>query len=162
MNIKVLTIIFIFLSGLGVLVAQGRNNQGHPKLMQNRLQELEKIKIIETLSLDEESSIRFFSRRSEYLSQQKLIFDKRSQIMDEIQELLEKDTADSSIFKLKVNELLSMDKKLVSNKEEFFNNIKDILTDVEIAKLIVVEHLFRSEIQNELRKKRFKARDFQE
>ena len=43
----------------------------HEGMRRGRLAELEKIKLIETLEMDEETTLRFFSRRSEHMKNQK-------------------------------------------------------------------------------------------
>ena len=56
-----LTLLLIF----SMVSAQNRPDRQHHRKFSDRFEELEKLKLLEILDLDEETAIKFFSRRNE-------------------------------------------------------------------------------------------------
>jgi hypothetical protein len=116
-----------------------------------KLEQLEQIKLIEALDLNEETSIRFFARRND--SRREIQeFEKRT---DEIILELEKsfDTDDKNQDekqKQLISEMLKTRESIELNRIQFINSLNDILSTEQIAKLIVFEKKFRDEIRNVL------------
>lgn len=114
----------------------------------SKLHQLEKIKLIEALNLDEETSLRFFSRRNEMQQEVDLLENKVDDILKNLGESLNANekTAGKTQKQL-INELLNVKTKIEKVKGQFITSLSDILTTEQIAKYIVFEQKFREEIR---------------
>ena len=120
-----------------------------------KFEQLEKIKLIETLQMDEETTLRFFSRQSEHKKQQDEIQFKIQQKIENLDVLFKSGRAVTvEELKLNIDEINTLQLQLEKNRIEFINSLSDILSYEEIAKLIVFEKQFRNEIRKLIMKDR--------
>jgi preprotein translocase subunit YajC len=120
-----------------------------------KFEQLEKIKLIETLEMDEETTLRFFARRTEHKKQQ-----------DDIQEMLQQKIENLDVIfksgrvatveeiKSNINEINNMQLQFDKNRVDFVNSLSDILSYEQIAKLIIFEKRFRNEVRKLIMKER--------
>jgi len=126
--------------------------QMHPRMKdRNRLEELEKVKLIEELNLNEETSARFVARLSENRQNQKKIQRTKMKLVSEIQKSLESDEKkDNKFYEAKINSLLELESQMHKQREDFLNSLKDILTPEQILKTMIFEVKFREEVKDAL------------
>ncbi len=114
-----------------------------------KIDQLEKIKIIETLNMDEEVSVKFFAKRNEFRERGKKLNDKIDSLSHFIGEktvATDDKTSDAEWEKL-IDEFVSIEKKLQNNKLEFLNSIQKILSPKQVAQFLAFERRFRDEVQ---------------
>lgn len=127
----------------------------HDEEMRAKFEELEKIKLIEALHMNEETTLRFFARQTEHKEEQKAIMEELKAITDELDYILKSEKpAASEDLKSKINELNDLEFQLEVNRAEFINSLSDILTYEQIAQLIIFERSFRNEVRKMLMKER--------
>ena len=120
-----------------------------------KFEELEKIKLIEVLQMDEETTLRFFARQSEHKKQQDEIQDKIRTNTDNIEALLKSEkTVSNEELKSKIDEINKLQLQLEKNRIEFINSLPDILSYEQIAQLIIFEKRFRNEVRKMIMKDR--------
>lgn len=123
--------------------------------MRAKFEELEKIKLIEVLQMDEETTLRFFARQSEHKKQQDEIQDKIHTNSDNIEALLKSEkTVSSEELKSKIDEINKLQLQLEKNRVDFINSLSDILSYEQIAQLIIFEKRFRNEVRKMIMKDR--------
>lgn len=116
-----------------------------------KLEQLEKIKLIEALDLDEETSIRFFSRRNESRKEIQELEIRTDDIIAELEKSFNNgDKSKDDLQKRLTSDLLKTRESIETKRNQFINSLNDILTTEQIAKLIVFEKKFRDEIRNVL------------
>lgn len=116
-----------------------------------KLEQLEKIKLIEALDLDEETSIRFFSRRNESRKEIQELEIRTDDIIAELEKSFNYgDKSKDDLQKRLTSDLLKTRESIETKRNQFINSLNDILTTEQIAKLIVFEKKFRDEIRNVL------------
>ena len=127
------------------------------KMMKNKgkLEQLEKVKLIEALDLDEETAIRFFARRKDSRNE----IDKKKKKSDDLLFKLESsfqsnEKNQEEKQRQMISEFLKTSESIESKRNQFISSLKDILTTEQISKLIVFEKRFRDEIRNVLLDKR--------
>lgn len=114
----------------------------------SKLHQLEKIKLIEALNLDEETSLRFFARRNEMQQEVDLLEVKADDILNDLEESLNaNEKATGATQRQLINELLNVKTKIEKVKKQFITSLSDILSTEQIAKYIVFEQKFREEIR---------------
>ena len=146
-NFKLVLFVLIFLTQM--ISAQEHFTKGRWGMQGGRISELEKIKLIEELQLDEETTLRFFSRRSSHQGIQKQIAFKRDSLLTLLSQKIEKD--DNKIdYQKEIDEILNIDKELLDERVRFFKSLDDILSYKQIAELLIFEKKFRSEIRKQI------------
>ena len=124
--------------------------QDREKMMKqrNKLHQLEKIKLIEVLNLDEDTSVRFFARRNSMQEEIKKLEDESENILSKLEETLENSDKNTEATQKKlINDLQNIKGKIETIKKQFINSLSDILSTEKIAKYIVFEQNFRDEIR---------------
>lgn len=144
-------VLFVLFLLTQIISAQEHFPKGRWGLEGGRISELEKIKLIEELQLDEETTLRFFSRRNLHQETQKKIGSKRDSMLFILnQEIKEDDTKID--YQKDIDKILSIDNKLLDERIKFFRSLSDILSYKQIAQLMVFEKKFRSEIRKQILK----------
>jgi len=123
--------------------------------MRAKFEELENIKLIETLQMDEETTLRFFARKSEHKLQQYEIQEKIKSNIDDLDVLLKSGRAmTTEELKSKIDEINNLELQIDKNKVEFLNSLSDILSYEQIAEMIIFEKRFRNEVRKLLMRDR--------
>ena len=123
--------------------------------MRAKFEELENIKLIETLQMDEETTLRFFARKSGHKLQQYEIQEKIKSNIDNLDVLLKSGRAmTTEELKSKIDEINNLELQLDKNKVEFVNSLLDLLSYEQIAELIIFEKRFRNEVRKLLMRNR--------
>ena len=129
--------------------------------MRERLSQLEKIKLIETLEMDEETTLKFFARRNEHrmkIDQLVALGDEAIQKMEVILKSGKYSTTEE--LKSLIEEANSIHSRIEQEKSNFINSLEDILSTEQIAKLIIFERKFKDELKRVLfRDRKFKNRE---
>ncbi len=136
---------------------QDRERMLHQK---NKLDQLEKVKLIEALDLDEATSVRFFARRNDSQKEIDALEKKSDETLGQIQSNL--DSNDKNIEatqKQLISDFLSIREKVETKRKLFIISLADILPTEKIAKYIVFEKKFRDEIRKVLLGKNRRPRD---
>lgn len=147
-----ITLITVFLFSSNMFSQKGK---WQDEDMRAKFEELENIKLIETLQMDEETTLRFFSRKSEQKLQQEEIREKIKSNIDNLEVILKSGRAiTTEDLKSKINEINNLELQLEKNKIEFLNSLSDILSYEQIAELIIFEKRFRNEVRKLLMRDR--------
>jgi hypothetical protein len=131
---------------LAVLMAMPGFAQDNKHYAHKRLQELEKIKLIETLNMNEETTLKFFTRRNAHRDKMEGLNDKLQEKANQIQNML-KENPDKTKLKSSVKEYLDLEAKITKEKADFIHSLSDILNDEQIAKVVVFDKMFREQIK---------------
>ena len=144
---------FIILFAIILLTSISFPQQMREKGMKHRdkLEQLEKIKLIEALDLDEETSIRFFARRNDSKKEIQELDKKADAIIFELEKSFNSDDKNQDEKqKQLISGMLKTRESIELRRNQFINSLDDILSTEQIAKLIVFEKKFRDEIRNVL------------
>lgn len=147
-NFKLLIIIFIALSH-NIFAQRFMHEEGGP-FPEGRIAELEKIKLIETLDLDEETMLKFFSRRNAHHKKIKILVREKDSLVNKLGVRIRNESKNN--YESNIQKILEIEEKLVLERKNFLESIDDILSSYDVAKLIVFERRFRNEIRKELLK----------
>jgi hypothetical protein len=145
---KNLIVIIVFFTTLASINAQGMHKPHEH--MREKYRQLEKLKLLETLQLDEETAIRFFSRRNEFFNEQKAILNKRKKLIEKAENMLNGKNGDYNSI---IDGIKNIEKELLEKRTSFLDSIKDILTKEQIIKMIIFDYRFKQEIRDVLMKR---------
>lgn len=148
-------IILFFLSIVSAELFAQFDDAPPPHKMREKIFQLEKIKLIETLQMDEETTLRFFSRRSETESSIDGLKKNLDEVLDKIDQLISSDKPpkDEELKPL-IKEVGSIRLQIDQKRVDFVKSLDDILTPKQIAKFVVFEKRFREELAKSLMKER--------
>lgn len=128
--------------------------------MKDRFDQLEKIKLIETLEMDEETTLRFFARKAEHEKEQDELQDEIKSNIEDLDVIFKsRRVATVEEIKLKIDRLNELHEQLAANRTAFINSLSEILSYEQIAKLLIFERKFREEIRRLIMKDRKPPRD---
>ena len=151
--IFIITVLLFF--ALTVNAQQGRGQMRGMKF-RDKIEQLEKVKLIEVLNLDEETTLRFFARQNKNRDENLELMDQKDKLVDLLKEHFTSgaDLPKGETFESLNNKIGEIEKKIISKRISFLNSLKDILTEEQISKLIVFESTFRREIRDMILDKR--------
>lgn len=127
---------------------------------ERRIEELARIKLAETLNLDEERSVRFFSRRNEHIQKIEKMKFKKDELLDSIEKNLSSgsSTEESANYKKMISGILKIDTEIEKERNQFIQSLSDILSEKEICMFFVFERNFQRELRNMLLQHRQRER----
>jgi hypothetical protein len=111
-----------------------------------RVEQFKKIRLMEVLNLDEQSSIKFFARYNKY---QELLRDLRKQqvqALGRVQQLRKSNAADAEYGKM-VDELLSVEGQINDAKSKYVEELKPVLTSKQLVEYLVFEARFQQNLR---------------
>lgn len=157
-KIFLLVVCSLILASSGLTQDFGRQ-EGHFKRRApiKKIEELEKIKLLEVMNLDEAVAAKLITRRSQDRAKIWDIEDKINSVLENIENEVNKGK-DKDISKIqKLNEsYLNLNMEIEKEKQSFLRSLPDILNTEQIGKYIVFERKFREEIRDLLMKERMR------
>jgi hypothetical protein len=150
--LTVILIISASFSHNAVLNAQGQNRP-------YKVDELEKVKLIESLNLDENTAIKFFARKQERVGKVNDLNRQRDDKMNQLQRAYEKGEKNEKFYRETISDLQGIDQNIIKIKYDFINSLSDILNPQQVAKYVVFERNFKREIKDLLMQKGKRKKD---
>lgn len=145
------TVLFIIGTLLLFTSTVAQMHDGPRHHMREKLEQLEKIKLIETLNMDEETTLRFFSRRNKLRMKVNEIKEKGEYNFKQLDSMLKagKSYTDEELRSL-IDETKSIPLQIEKTRLEFISSLNDILTLEQIASFILFERKFKEKLRNVL------------
>lgn len=125
------------------ILAQEKRDHKGPR---EKIEQLEKLKLIEALDMDEETTLKFFTRRNESRNRIDVMNDSLDAITENLESKFTK--GDDAGYKDLVNTYLAIENQITAEHARFINSLYDILSNEQVAKLVVFEKRFREEIRH--------------
>jgi hypothetical protein len=120
-----------------------------------KIEELEKIKLLDVLNMDEATSVKFFTRKNQTREKIFNYEDKNIEILNNIENEVKKgkDNDPNKIQKLN-EDYINTSIEIEKERMNFIRSLNDILSPEQVGKYIVFEKRFREEIRDLLIKER--------
>jgi len=115
-----------------------------------RIERLKKIRLMEVLNLDEEASLRFFSRFNSYQDELRTFQQRRQEAMRTVEDLRNSAVSDADIEK-GIQALRIADGKFLEMRDKHWKEIREILTTKQFAAYVVFEHNFQRYLRELMR-----------
>ena len=112
-----------------------------------RLDRLRKMRLIESLDLKEDQSVRFLARLNE---QEKTRKELRGELLDKVEQMVG-NHASAADFDQVFSGVFALDQKLIESSRVFVEGLKDILTPEQRAKMLLFERHFENELRDAIR-----------
>ncbi len=127
----------------GQAFAQFGKHENEPR---RRIAELRRLKMIEALDLTEEQAVRLTVREKAFREKEAEEQSQRDDILAQLRKHV-KDEADAAAIYATLARLEELGTAMVKRKHEYLLSLKDFLSEQQIAKLVLFEHQFASEIK---------------
>jgi hypothetical protein len=142
---------FLLVSIIMVLFATTILPQGQmrKKMDPNRkINQLEKVKLMETLNLEDETAVKFFNLKDQHQRNMTELREKSDKILDILQETLSggESTNNSSLNKL-IEDFKKSEAELNLERRRYLKEAGALMPVEEFAKLLVFERNFRTEVR---------------
>ncbi|OGU74481.1 MAG: hypothetical protein A3H45_10975 [Ignavibacteria bacterium RIFCSPLOWO2_02_FULL_55_14] len=115
-----------------------------------RVEQLKKLRLMEALRLDEETSIRFFARYNEHQEELRKIGLKRSGLIDQLQLAIKGSAADADVDKL-LKDILAVETLVIDARSKFLDTLRPVLTVKQIGQYVVFERNFNQDLRELMR-----------
>jgi hypothetical protein len=159
---KLLSITGMILIITVVSMAQDNGRDKSSGMFQHRgptkkIEELEKIKLIDVLNLDEAASVKFFTRKNQSRGRVLDMENKISDLLNSIENEIKKGNSKDINKIQRLNEdYMNTSMEIEKERMNFIRSLNDILSQEQIGKLVVFEKRFREEIRELLLKERIR------
>jgi hypothetical protein len=118
-----------------------------------RLEQLRRIKLIETLELNEEQAVRLSVREKEFRAKEKEMLDRRRAMAEELRTLIDENAGDDAL-RAQLARLDEIGAQIVHAKHAFLLSLNDFLTMRQIAGIVLFEQKFALEVRRLLKNAR--------
>ncbi len=117
-----------------------------------RLEQYKKVRLMDALKLDEETSVRFMARYNKQLEDLRQIGKERNTIVDRIETLVKQGGTDA-VVQSSIDDLTKVEAKLAGVRQNFLSDLHSILTPRQIAQYVVFERDFNRNLRDALRER---------
>ena len=142
--VGILLVALIAMSGIGM--AQRGPGPG-PGRAAERVDQFRKLRMIETLKLDDKTSVPFFTKYNKHEEIVRDINKQREGLLDELQGMRESGAKDADLEKI-VSELLALDTKQAEERTRYVEDLKSVLSTSQIADLFLFERNFTRNVRH--------------
>ncbi len=145
-------LIIVIVNSMTGLLAQEDFWMDHNPERRERLETLRIWKMTEFLDLSSEQSAAFFPKLKDFEKYIRSKQKKQGELMQEITEKINKSdySPNKSDVKKLTHQLAEIEKDIITQKEEFINNLSTVLTPEQQLKYIIFENRFRRNLMKTL------------
>jgi len=121
-----------------------------------KFEQLEKLKLIEILNLDENTTLKFFARRQESMNKVFKLGQQREEMLEEIEQKFRKGDSENNdkFYKSKIDKILEIENKMLEERKNFIYSLEDILTKEQIMKYVIFDFRLKREIMDMMKDKK--------
>ena len=151
-------VVFFFAITLFLALCIPANQAFSQDKQERRLQkvdQLEKVKLIEFLNLNDDTNVKLLSRRKEFKAKIRNYYHAIDSLVAELEGYDGKNDKQNPVIRKCVEDYQRIELQIIKSRQEFINSLYEILTPEQVGKYIVFEKKFQKEIQDFI----FKNRD---
>lgn len=130
------------------LIAQDQlPTRGHAA---ERIEQFKKVRLMEVLKMDEETSIRFFARYNKHVEILRTIQNDHNTLIDQLQSLTQS-KANNSDIEQAIKDIKLCEEKIVETRSQFLEELKEIISIKQVAEYVVFERNFNKNLREIIR-----------
>ena len=115
-----------------------------------RIAQYKKIRLMETLQMNEDVSIRFFARYNKHEDNIRAIGKEHNELIDQLQNLSRSNASDADINKV-IKDIRMSEEKILEERSKFIEELNGVLSTKQIAEYIVFERNFNKNLRELMR-----------
>ena len=141
--------VFILISVISLnLIAQDQPPMRGPAA--ERIEQFKKVRLMEVLKMDEETSIRFFAHYNKYVEALHAIQKDHNTLIDQLQ-ALSKSNANNSEIERAIKDIGMSEEKIAETRSKFLEELKDVISIKKVAEYVVFERNFNKNLREIMR-----------
>jgi hypothetical protein len=146
---NVVSIVFIFTLMISTdLIAQDQLPTRGPAA--ERIEQFKKVRLMEVLNMNEETSIRFFARYNKYVETLRAIQKDHNTLIDQLQNLTNSNAKNSDIEQA-IKDIGMSEEKITETRSKFVEELKDVISVKQVAEYVVFERNFNKNLREIMR-----------
>lgn len=114
-----------------------------------RLEQFRKMRLIESLKLDEDQAVRFTAKQSTHEEKVRDLMMSRNSVLDQIESAIDSTFEDKELYKL-TDKLLPIDNDIYKERQRFYDEMRQFLTAAQYGKFLVFERNFGRKVRDAL------------
>ncbi|MCX6139191.1 MAG: hypothetical protein NTV54_17045 [Ignavibacteriales bacterium] len=130
--------------------AQKRSQQKEERPAFERVESFKKVRLLETLKLDEATSVKFIARYNQHIERMRAADRARGELVDKLEQQMAADASDAE-FAQSFAILADYEKKMLDGRIGFISELREILTARQVAQFIIFERTFNKDLRNIIR-----------
>jgi hypothetical protein len=145
--------LLVFCAVVAMIVVTGVAQDSEPVIQgkaAERVEQFKKIRMMEVLGMDEQTSIKFFARYNKNLEVMKDLRQQQIKALGHIQTLRKAKASESDYAKV-VRDLRSLEEQVHQTKSNYIDDLKDVLTNKQLAEYLVFELRFQQNLRELVR-----------
>jgi hypothetical protein len=115
-----------------------------------RIAQYKKMRLMEVVQMNEETSVRFFARYNKHEENIRDIGRERNDMIDHLQKLSKSNSNDASLENV-IRDIGMSEKKLLEERTKFIKELRDILSLKQLSQFIVFERNFNKNLRELMR-----------
>ena len=140
----------LLLCAQGVAQRRGQAPDQARRPAAERIEQFKKLRLMEILGLDEQTSIRFFARYNKHQETMRDVRQKQMEVFQQIQSLRRSQAPDADYQRV-LSELRGLEQRSNETKLKYMDELSEILTKKQVAEYIVFEIRFQQNLREILR-----------
>jgi len=115
-----------------------------------RIEQFKKIRLMEVLKMDDETSIRFFTHYNKYEERLRAIQNEHNTLIDQLQELSSSNANNSDLARA-IKDIGISEEKIAETRSKFLEELKGVISIKQIAEYVVFERNFNKNLREIMR-----------
>lgn len=112
-----------------------------------RIEQFKKVRLMEVLKMDDETSIRFFSRYNKYIESLRAIQKDHNALIDQLQKLTSSN-ANSSEIEQAIKDVVMSEEKIAETRLKFLEELKGVISIKQVGEFVVFERNFNRNLRD--------------
>jgi hypothetical protein len=114
-----------------------------------RLEQFRKMRLIESLKMDEEQAVRFTAKQRSHEEKVRDLMMNRNSVLDEIEATTDSSFDVKALYKL-ADKIISIDNDIYRERQRFYDEMRQFLTPIQFGKFLVFERNFGRKVRDAL------------
>jgi hypothetical protein len=149
-SLLLLVVATLLACSLGVAQRRGQAPDQARRPAAERIEQFKKLRLMEILGLDEQTSIRFFARYNKHQETMRDVRQKQMEVFQQIQSLRRSQAPDADYQRV-LSELRGLEQRSNETKLKYMDELSEILTKKQVAEYIVFEVRFQQNLRDLVR-----------
>ncbi len=150
MKVLATTLLGVMVLVTSSLLAQPERGARSQQPAMDRIESWKKVRMLESLKLEEDQSVKFIAKYNKHQDAMHEYEKARNDLVDKLDTQSKSDAGDEEYIQT-FNALLEIDKKISGERIRFLAELKELLSNKQIAQFIVFERNFAQELRKAVR-----------
>ncbi|MGD0590375.1 MAG: hypothetical protein ABSA44_06200 [Bacteroidota bacterium] len=115
-----------------------------------RIAQYKKLRLMEVVQMNEETSVRFFARYNRHEENIRVIGREQDELIDQLQKLIKSNSDDAALENV-IKDIGMSEEKVLEERTKFIKELRDILSLKQMSQFIIFERNFNKNLRELMR-----------